>query len=430
MRRKHLIFAVAISLLLGSFVALVAVSQEKSILQLQAEMHDARERLYNPDHGAYPIYKSAFDDLEGKIQSFISAHGELTGIALSPKLDPINQLIDGVEKNLTAKRLSDSLKAQLTAIDTQGYEVEFLWLDVQAAWHAYYNAVGAYNYHLTQSGSPSEELICITEPTKETPTSLYFCNGSCDELFETSSLAQVSHQVYCSEKHGESGTTGVTFYACSGSCDRSSEHWHVCGGTCGNKYAPKRINRGQGNYSYVANSPHYVKCTESVYDFLNPNAKCGEEYYTCEDSTCPDSSRHWSTPSYHACGVHETSVSGDHSLQSSCSSSNANGSCTVTSFYACDNHTHSYPSPPPTTLCPANAWTNCGSTTSHAKECGVGHVYYTCNPEAVSAHESHTGCPANGWTNCGGWSSHGKECGRGHLYYTCNPAAVRAHSWH
>ena len=410
MRRKHFIFAVAISLLLGSFVALVAVSQEKSRLQLYAEMDQAEKDLYNPDYGAYPIYKSAFDDLEGKIQSFILAHGELTGTKLSPKADWISALIDGIDKNLKAKRLSDSLKNQLTAIETQGNEVEFLWLDVAAAWHTYYNAVGAYNYHLTQSGSPSEELIGITEPTKETPTSLYFCNGSCDELFETASSAQVSHQVYCPEKHGTSGTTGVTFYLCSGSCDRSSEHWRVCGGTCGNKYAPKRINRGHGNYSYVANSPHYVKCAESVYSFLNPNAKCGEEYYTCEDSTCPDSSRHWSgstPPSMHPCNVHETSVSGDHSLQSSCTSSNANGTCTVTSFYACDNHTHSYPSPPPppppTTLCPANGWTNCGSTKSHAKECGGGDTYYTCNPSALAYHGDKScrraGC-SNTWSNC------------------------------
>ncbi|MDE0313862.1 MAG: hypothetical protein OXM61_03090 [Candidatus Poribacteria bacterium] len=69
-----------------------------------------------------------------------------------------------------------------------------------------------------------------------------------------------------------------------------------------------------------------------------------------------------STPSYHACGVHETSVSGDHSaagcgvsghyvcdgsdhsLQASCTTTNASGqSCTASSFYACQTHTHQYP---------------------------------------------------------------------------------------
>ena len=77
MRRKHLIFAVAISLLLGSFVALVAVSQQKSLRQLENEMEAAWNDLYNPEYGAWPIYKSAFDSLEGKIQKFIRHYNDL-----------------------------------------------------------------------------------------------------------------------------------------------------------------------------------------------------------------------------------------------------------------------------------------------------------------------------------------------------------------
>lgn len=135
---------------------------------------------------------------------------------------------------------------------------------------------------------------------------------------------------------------------------------------------------------------------------------------------CPDCTSHCSSPcsctnsgtcngtvSYHACGNHETSVSGDHSLQASCSASNANGSCTVSGFYACDGHSHVYPSPPDPpspTLCPANSWTGCGSTTSDATTCGSGHTYYTCNPSAVSWHTadrtcSRTGCNAT-YTDC------------------------------
>lgn len=121
-----------------------------------------------------------------------------------------------------------------------------------------------------------------------------------------------------------------------------------------------------------------------------------------EEPTNPPSS-----PSYHSCGNHETSVSGDHSLQASCSASNANGSCTVSGFYACDGHSHVYPSPPDPpspTLCPANSWTGCGSTTSEATTCGSGHTYYTCNPSAVSWHTadrtcSRTGCNAT-YTDC------------------------------
>ena len=338
MRQKHLILGL-LFLVLCSFVALISVSQQKSLLQLENEKDAAWNVLYNPESGAWPEYKSAFDKLQGKIQKFIEDHGKLKGIKLSPKLDPANQLLDGISKGLTAKRLTDSMRQQLVEIEQQGNHVEFLWLDVQAAWYAYYDAVGAYNYEV----SP-EERIGIREPEKLVPTPLYFCYGPCDELFETAGGAQFTHQVYCSEKHGTSGTTGVTFYICSDSatCDRSDEHWRVCGGTCGEKFAPKRISRGQGNYDYVADSAHYVTCSHE---------SCSEEYYTCQYSTCPQSSTHVSSsnpiatppptptptpsPTYHACGVHETSVSGDHSLQASCSSSNSNGNCTVTNFYAC-----------------------------------------------------------------------------------------------
>lgn len=46
--------------------------------------------------------------------------------------------------------------------------------------------------------------------------------------------------------------------------------------------------------------------------------------------------------SYYACQTPSTSA---HALQASCSSTDSNGnSCTVTNFYACDSHTHAYPS--------------------------------------------------------------------------------------
>ena len=142
--------------------------------------------------------------------------------------------------------------------------------------------------------------------------------------------------------------------------------------------------------------PHHVKPGESSWrnKYVSPDG---------EVSQYPPSQA-----SKHPCGDHNTSVSGDHSLQASCSSSNANGNCTVTSFYACDNHTHSYPSPPPPppppSLCPANAWTNCGNTSSDATTCGGGHTYYTCNSSAVAYHGDSQSCRRGGcsntWSNC------------------------------
>ncbi len=91
-------------------------------------------------------------------------------------------------------------------------------------------------------------------------------------------------------------------------------------------------------------------------------------------------------PSYHACGVHETSVSGDHSVQASCSSTDEHGNyCTGSGFYACEAHTHVYPPPPPPTVrCGRSACTaSVSSSTEHKSSpcsASAGHTYYTCNP--------------------------------------------------
>ncbi len=191
------------------------------------------------------------------------------------------------------------------------------------------------------------------------------------------------------------------------------------------------------------NDPNYNRCRWGGFHSEISSIESPVVSPTPADGTpnCPDCTSHCSSPcsctnsgtcngtvSYHACGNHETSVSGDHSLQASCSSTDSNGnSCTVTSFYACDGHTHSYPVP--TVVCPAHSWTSCGGTVSHATTCGSGHTYYTCNPEAVSAHIGHIAvvCPAHSWTSCAGTVSHATTCGSGHTYYACNPSAV---SWH
>ena len=325
-----------------------------------------------PEFGAWPVYKEAFDELEADIKDFIKDHGELKGMQVTPKLDPVSQAIEGVQKNVNAFRLSSSMKTRLTNIETQGHEVEFLWLEVEFAWYVYYDAVAAYNSHPHRG---SKDQIWIQEPSKKTPTPLYFCAGSCDDLFETASLAQVSHQVYCPEKHGELGVTGVTYYTCSdsGTCHRSYEHWLVCGGVCGEKFAPRHLTY---NY-YVANSPHYVKCEKNVYSQV-PGTKCGTEYYTCEYQTCPDKNSHLGSASLqpcghtydpnsseaylhrygkYSCGLHRgyKCKEGDHGIWiASCSETDEHGqACTNTSgYWKCSPHQHTYPPPsPPHPIC-------------------------------------------------------------------------------
>ncbi|MDE0482872.1 MAG: hypothetical protein OXI67_09860 [Candidatus Poribacteria bacterium] len=108
------------------------------------------------------------------------------------------------------------------------------------------------------------------------------------------------------------------------------------------------------------------------------------------------------TPSYHTCGVHETSVSGthsaagcgvsghyvcdgsDHSLQASCTVTNASGqSCTVTSFYACQSHTHVYPAPPAISCGRSGCTETVSSSTAHQVTCSAGHQYWSCGQYAT-----------------------------------------------
>ena len=77
-------------------------------------------------------------------------------------------------------------------------------------------------------------------------------------------------------------------------------------------------------------------------------APCGDDThvgYLCQINASDHERVYESCPSLHA--RYECDGT-DHSLQASCSSTDSNGNaCTVTNFYACDNHSHVYPTPPP-----------------------------------------------------------------------------------
>ena len=131
------------------------------------------------------------------------------------------------------------------------------------------------------------------------------------------------------------------------------------------------------------------------------------------------------------CPAHRwTNCGGTSSHATTCRAGHTYYSCNPEAVSAHKNHKPANP-----VKCPAHSWTSCGGTSSHATTCKAGHTYYSCNPKAVSAHKNHkkpnpVKCPAHAWTKCGGTSSHAKKCRQGHLYYTCNPKAVSAHRWH
>lgn len=310
---------------------------------------------------------------------------------------------------------------------------------------AYKAYVAAYKeYHGTPSATPTLDKGRNTAPIDNTSFS-YGCFGSntCEETFSSPSAAMTTHFTQCQEKPHKGQKFG--WYSCErSSCPSPDVHWRLCPGICGRKFAPKKVHLQGAHYTYLNNSPHKRVCKERVYDgFWNfVTNLCHIQYnpawYTCEYKKCPNSSYHREidnndpqpetptptptptpspTPTYHACGVHETTVSGDHSwvyrdcpsghahyacdgsdhsVQATCTETNANGdSCTVTGFYACQTHTHQFPDP---NLCPA-AGCNVRITTTNASE----HALVTCTGSShKSCQQAYYKCQADDhkWLSC------------------------------
>ena len=171
------------------------------------------------------------------------------------------------------------------------------------------------------------------------------------------------------------------------------------------------IDPGSGSSSGCANKPGPNYCNDQGSCSVGsgsgvPGPICGHNYCCCSPtrSTPPSGSNPpsgGSTPpsgsTTLACG-HSSSASGDHSLQATCSSSNSNGNCTVTNFYACQSHTHVYPTPPPAPPPPSSSTT-----------CAAEHSYNPDSTYAVNYHRTRTcrrsGC-SNSWQACvTGWTA-------------------------
>lgn len=167
---------------------------------------------------------------------------------------------------------------------------------------------------------------------------------------------------------------------------------------------------------------HETVCNEPVDSWWNPWATCGETYFPCEEpcghgSSSGSGSGTPSPPSYHACGVHETSVSGSHGPAScgksghyvcdskdhsyvSCPKDSNNQACEYGSYYACSPHEHAYPAVDNTPNCSSctNGCSICQAT------CANGHIYDPRNSDEVNEHRTrtckHTECRQT-WERCG-----------------------------
>ena len=98
----------------------------------------------------------------------------------------------------------------------------------------------------------------------------------------------------------------------------------------------------------------------------------------------------------HACTATAASDGLNHTLQASCSLTNANGdSCALTNFYACQPHTCVY-------SCGRSGCSQTvSSSTQHGATCASGHPYWTCKSSDVSLHRTRT-CRkcSKSWERC------------------------------
>lgn len=215
------------------------------------------------------------------------------------------------------------------------------------------------------------------------------------------------------------------------------------------RHKDRRCTRCSLTYQNCTN--HSSACQNSKWHTEDPSAAPKPKPTTKTTNTNVPTAPTTPTPSvsYHACGLHRSSVSGDHSLQASCSQTNSRGDrCTATSFYACLHLLHTYPKTSsdtprrprssqetkrpcghPTTAIGSHSWVSkCSYYNSDGKRCTKTSGYYRCTPhthEYPSPKKPKSACPADSWTKCGGSTSHAATCSAGHSYYTCASLA-----WH
>ena len=148
--------------------------------------------------------------------------------------------------------------------------------------------------------------------------------------------------------------------------------------------------------TYTCGSHSGYACQESN-DHKTYISSCSE---TENSRTCNNSSGYYECsphshtyPSYHACGVHLRSATGNHSLRSFCWSRDSNGyGCTVTNFYACDGHSHTYPNSADVTCAAGHTYSSTHRNVSYLNNY---HRTRTCRHSACR--QTWQAC-VNGWT--------------------------------
>lgn len=251
-------------------------------------------------------------------------------------------------------------------------------------------------YYVCKDHTHSYSSQTPTQTPAETPTQQPTeTRGLCGHTYSPS-VADSHRQVSCPTENGKACVYSV-YYACA-------PHTHVY--PSGNN---ENNNNNNGNNGNNADPPTNTPSAPSV-----PT-----------DPTPP-------SVVYQPCGDHTTAVSGDHSMQASCS---RDPRCIAQNFYYCQHSAHEYPTVSvrpcghPTTAIGSHSWvTNCAYYNSAGDRCTNTSGYYRCTPHTHTypdRSEPSVVCPADSWTNCGGTTSHTATCTAGDSYYTCASLA-----WH
>ncbi|MDE0325989.1 MAG: hypothetical protein OXN27_18895 [Candidatus Poribacteria bacterium] len=269
------------------------------------------------------------------------------------KLDTFNDYWDrrGTVTESDTLALMQAELNQHGAIGVQAYSL-------MGAFHRLEYALGIFNIKAEawNKHSPSDpvQIQYFSDPIKPI-FSTVGCFNHCGNFFDTFSSAESSHKKKCGTASSIESVAAPPrrleirrSRSVSQGCGRDYYH-------CPNK--PNTQHEPQ-TCSTSGCSVKYRNCLPHTKDHSNHSTttETTQNEFQQPPPTPPP------TPSYHPCGVHATSVSGDHSaagcgvsghyvcdgsdhsLQASCTTTNASGqSCTASSFYACQTHTHQYP---------------------------------------------------------------------------------------
>ena len=215
------------------------------------------------------------------------------------------------------------------------------------AYYAYEFCVDEYNQQVEawNNYAPSQQQNKITAtPHSKAEFEKISCFGDCNYQYDTFNMARDAHQAYCGYTldDGPRSTCNTPFYQCAFNkiCRLVRLHLRSNPPNTSPEYpleAPPGDIVPSDTTTCTACSVSYT--TSEASSHAETTGGCGHTYNACQSGD-----HEWVYESCSSSHAHYECDGTDHSLQASCTSTDSNGnSCTLTSFYACDSHTHSYP---------------------------------------------------------------------------------------